>query len=198
MKTEVTSREFDADYNTRADWSGVQIDRGQSIRRWKINGEESYEPTALTDVINGLEDGRSGKVQNSDHALRLVEQHGHKNVFFVTQVNRDSITKNRRKGSWSDGEFRTYIGQHAKFYILHERVEVRDEKQIIRDLIARTAEDQFITASGLNPIEWGVDEIERDLDGCARELYEDYEGKKHIEDLDEARELLRDWRDKHK
>jgi len=141
MKTEVTSREFDADYNTRADWSGVQIDRGQSIRRWKINGEESYEPTALTDVLNGLEDGRSGKVQNSDHALRLVEQHGHKNVFFVTQVNRDSITKNRRKGSWSDGEFRTYIGQHAKFYILHERVEVRDEKQIIRDLIARTAED---------------------------------------------------------
>lgn len=137
-----TSREFDANYNTQANWSGVETKKGQTIRRWVIEGEESYEPTALNDVLNGLEDGRAGKVRNPEHALHLVEEHGRKNVFFVTKVNSASINKKRRKGSWSDAEFRNYIGQHAQFFILSDSVEVRDDEQIIRDLIEQTADDR--------------------------------------------------------
>lgn len=142
VMTVATSREFDANYNTQANWSGVEIKKGQTIRRWVIEGEESYEPTALNDVLNGLEDGRAGKVRNPEHALHLVEEHGRKNVFFVTKVNPASINKKRRKGSWSDAEFRNYIGQHAKFFILSDSVEVRDDEQIIRDLIEQTADDR--------------------------------------------------------
>lgn len=61
--------------------------------------------------------------------------------------------------------------------------------------LKRAMTHEFITASGLNTVESAKEEIEHDLDGCAEELYEDYDGKEYLESVNEARDLLRDWED---
>jgi len=157
----VTSRLFSAKFDSKASWSGEWVSKNQKVRRWEIDGEESYEPVGLNDVLNKLEDGRSGKVEDADHALSLLREFG-KNIFFVTKVFRNDLKTARAKvdengnilkfGSsteWSESQFKNYIGRHADFFYLHDSVETRCDHEIVKDYISslkkdRRKSDEFI------------------------------------------------------
>ena len=150
----VTSRPFPAKFDSKASWSGEWVSKNQKVRRWEIDGEESYEPVGLNDVLNKLEDGRAGRVKDADHALSLLREFG-KNVFFVTKVRRKDLKTARAKvnengnilkfGSsteWSESQFKNYIGRHADFFYLHDSVETRYDHEIVEDYIRNLKKDR--------------------------------------------------------
>ena len=150
----VTSRPFPAKFDSKASWSGVWVSKNQKVRRWEIDGKESYEPVGLNDVLNKLEDGRSGKIEDANHTLSLLREFG-KNIFFVTKVFRNGLKTARAKvnengnilkfGSsteWSESQFKNYIGRHADFFYLHDHVETRSDHEIVQDYIESLKNDR--------------------------------------------------------
>jgi len=120
--TSMPSRPFKAKYNSTASFSGADVGKGQKVRRWEIDGTESYEPASLSRILGKITDYRGGKVKDAEHALELVKHFGRKNVFFVTSIGRSSVTKKRAKKKWSDAQFKNFIGRHAQLFFLHDRV----------------------------------------------------------------------------
>lgn len=150
----VTSRKFKSKYNTKASWSGVWVNKGDPVRRWEIDGEESYEPIGMNDVLNRLEEGCAEKIEDADEALALLKEYGTE-VIFVTKVRRKSMKKVRagikengkikKKGNareWSEGEFKTYVGQHADFYILRDTIDPRSDHEIVNEKIEELKRDR--------------------------------------------------------
>ncbi len=171
----VTSRPFPAKFDSKASWSGEWVSENQKVRRWEIDGKESYEPVGLNDVLNKLEDGRAGKVEDADHALSLLREFG-KNVFFVTKVRRKDLKTARAKideggnilkfGSsteWSESQFKNYIGRHADFFYLHDCVETRSDHEIVQDYIESLKNDRRDDEFILKAVKYKVTKEELDV-----------------------------------